>query len=106
VSESGNPATAGFYSLSSRLVGPRHAWHPGREQKTRYFAITETLVRCHWSPLALLQMKSESIREHEYESHEEAKSDISEFVDKYYNYQRLHSAANNLPPVLYEASSL
>jgi len=27
-------------------------------------------------------------------------------VEKYYNYQRLHSATNNLPPVLYEASSL
>ncbi|WP_075359670.1 integrase core domain-containing protein [Caballeronia sordidicola] len=51
-------------------------------------------------------LKSEWIGEHEYESHEEAKSDIREFVEKYYNYQRLHSATNNLPPVLYEASSL
>ena len=51
-------------------------------------------------------LKSEWIGEHEYESHEEAKSDIQEFVEKYYNYQRLHSAANNLPPVLYEASFL
>jgi putative transposase len=51
-------------------------------------------------------LKSEWIGEQEYESHEEAKSDISEFVEKYYNYQRLHSAINNVPPVLYEASSL
>ena len=51
-------------------------------------------------------LKSEWIGEQEYENHEEAKKDISEFVEKYYNYQRLHSAANNLPPVLYEASSL
>ena len=51
-------------------------------------------------------LKSEWIGEQEYENHEEAKSDVREFVEKYYNYQRLHSAANNLPPVLYEASSL
>lgn len=50
-------------------------------------------------------LKSEWIGEQEYESHEQAESDIREFVEKYYNYQRLHSAANNLPPVLYEASS-
>ncbi len=51
-------------------------------------------------------LKSEWIGEQEYENHEEAKKDVREFVEKYYNYQRLHSAANNLPPVLYEASSL
>jgi putative transposase len=51
-------------------------------------------------------LKSEWIGEQEYENHEEAKNDVREFVEKYYNYQRLHSAANNLPPVLYEASSL
>jgi transposase InsO family protein len=27
-------------------------------------------------------------------------------VERYYNYQRIHSAANNLPPVLYEANFL
>jgi putative transposase len=51
-------------------------------------------------------LKSEWINEREYESHEEAKNDIREFVEKYFNYRRLHSAANNLPPVLYEASFL
>jgi putative transposase len=51
-------------------------------------------------------LKSEWIGEQEYESHEEAKSDIREFMEKYYNYRRLHSAANNLPPVLYEAGFL
>jgi transposase InsO family protein len=51
-------------------------------------------------------LKSEWIGEQEYESHEQAKSDIQDFVERYYNYQRIHSAANNLPPVLYEASFL
>jgi putative transposase len=45
-------------------------------------------------------LKSEWIGEREYKNHEEAKNDVREFVEKYYNYQRLHSAANNLPPVL------
>jgi len=49
-------------------------------------------------------LKSEWIGEQEYESHEEADKDIREYMEKYYNYRRLHSAANNLPPVLYEAS--
>ena len=51
-------------------------------------------------------LKSEWIGEQQYENHEQAKSDIREFVEKYYNFQRIHSAANNLPPALYEASFL
>jgi putative transposase len=51
-------------------------------------------------------LKSEWIGEQEYESHEHAKSDITEFIEKLYNAQRLHSAANNSSPALYEASIL
>lgn len=45
-------------------------------------------------------LKCEWIGEREYKNHEEAKNDVREFMEKYYNYQRLHSAANNLSPVL------
>ena len=45
-------------------------------------------------------LKSEWIGEQEYSSHEVARLDIADF----YNYRRIHSAANNLPPVRYETS--
>ncbi|QIE29673.1 hypothetical protein SBC2_77490 (plasmid) [Caballeronia sp. SBC2] len=34
------------------------------------------------------------------------KTTSENFVEKYYDYQSLHSATNNLPQVLYEASFL
>ena len=49
-------------------------------------------------------LKSEWIGEQEYGSHELARRDIGSYIADFYNYRRIHSAANNLPPVRYEAS--
>ncbi len=47
-------------------------------------------------------LKSEWIGEQEYGSHELARLDITGYIAGFYNYRRIHSAANNLPPVRYE----
>ena len=52
----------------------------------------------------MVQSMSEWIGKQEYENHEQAKSDVAEFIEKFYNCKRLHSAANNLPPAVYDAS--
>jgi transposase InsO family protein len=49
-------------------------------------------------------LKSEWIGEQEYGSHEVARRDIAGYIADFYNYRRIHSAANNLPPVRYETS--
>ncbi len=50
-------------------------------------------------------LKSEWIGEQEYGSHEQAQRDITGYIADFYNYRRIHSAANNLPPVRYENSN-
>ena len=47
-------------------------------------------------------LKSEWIGEQDYASHEQAQRDITGYIADFYNYRRIHSAANNLPPVRYE----
>jgi transposase InsO family protein len=49
-------------------------------------------------------LKSEWIGEQEYGSHELARRDIAGYIADFYNYRRIHSAANHLPPVRYESS--
>lgn len=49
-------------------------------------------------------LKSEWIGEQEYCSHEQAQRDIAGYVADFYNYRRIHSAANDSPPARYEAS--
>jgi putative transposase len=49
-------------------------------------------------------LKSEWIGEQEYGSHELARRDITDYIADFYNYRRIHSAANGLPPVRYETS--
>jgi putative transposase len=48
-------------------------------------------------------LKSEWIGEQIYESCEQARGDLAQFMDVFYNYERFHSAANDSPPVLHEA---
>jgi putative transposase len=51
-------------------------------------------------------LKSERIGEQIYETHEQARDEIAQYIDHFYNYQRIHSAADDLPPVLHEAAFL
>jgi len=64
---------------------------PGIQAENKKLDILRSLKRSFAVTSRHLRFSDEERidREHEYESHEEAKSDISEFVDKYYNYQRL-----------------
>ncbi|WP_244145546.1 IS3 family transposase, partial [Paraburkholderia mimosarum] len=63
---------------------------------TRHNAVVERFFR---------SLKSEWIGEQEYGSHEQAQRDITGYIADFYNYRRIHSAANNLPPVRYENSN-
>lgn len=49
-------------------------------------------------------LKSEWIGDQEYGSHDSARRDITDYISDFYNYRRIHSAANGLPPVRYETS--
>jgi putative transposase len=49
-------------------------------------------------------LKSEWIGEQLYRDHEHARSDIASFIDGFYNYQRIHSAANGTSPARREAA--
>lgn len=49
-------------------------------------------------------LKTERTRYVPYADHAQAKADITDYIATFYNHQRLHSSANNLPPALYEAS--
>lgn len=51
-------------------------------------------------------LKSELIHRRHYQSHREAKSDIFEYIEVFYNRQRRHSALNYLSPVQYESISV
>ena len=51
-------------------------------------------------------LKSELIHRRHYQTHREAKSDIFEYVEVFYNRQRSHSALNYLSPVQYESISV
>ena len=51
-------------------------------------------------------LKSELIHRRHYQTHREAKSDIFEYVEVFYNRQRRHSALNYLSPVQYESISV
>lgn len=48
-------------------------------------------------------LKTERIRKKLYPSHSAATLDIADYIAVFYNQQRIHSAANNLPPAEYEA---
>ena len=49
-------------------------------------------------------LKSEWINEKGYPDHAHAESDIGAYIDGFYNYRRIHSAADDLPPARCEAS--
>ena len=49
-------------------------------------------------------LKSEWINEKGYPDHAHAERDIGAYIDGFYNYRRIHSAADNLPPARCEAS--
>lgn len=51
-------------------------------------------------------LKSELIHRRHYQTHREAKSEIFEYVEVFYNRQRSHSALNYLSPVQYESISV
>lgn len=48
-------------------------------------------------------LKGERIRDRAYRDHAQAQADITDYVLFFYNQQRLHSAAMNMPPAEYEA---
>lgn len=50
-------------------------------------------------------MKVELVYEHHYETRSEAARSIFEYVEVFYNRQRLHSALNFQTPVAFEAIS-
>lgn len=47
-------------------------------------------------------LKTERIRLRPYRSYLEAKTDVTDYILMFYNQQRLHSAAGNMPPAEYE----
>ena len=51
-------------------------------------------------------LKRELIHRRHYQTHREAKSDIFEYIEVFYNRQRSHSALNYLSPVQYESISV
>lgn len=50
-------------------------------------------------------LKHEWIGEQRYRDHPEAQRDVTDFIARYYNHHRPHSAAHRMPPALFEASS-
>jgi putative transposase len=48
-------------------------------------------------------LKTERVRTKAYRNHAEAQADLTDYIAVFYNQQRLHSAANSLPPAEYEA---
>jgi putative transposase len=47
-------------------------------------------------------LKGECIREQAYRDHAQARADVLDYILMHYNPQRLHSAANNMPPAEFE----
>ncbi|MFL9951771.1 IS3 family transposase, partial [Paraburkholderia agricolaris] len=47
-------------------------------------------------------LKTERVRLRPYRSYLEAKIDVTDYILTFYNQQRLHSAAGNMPPAEYE----
>lgn len=51
-------------------------------------------------------LKTERVRDKRYQNHAHAQADVTDYIAAFYNQQRLHSAANNLPPAEYETLML
>jgi putative transposase len=49
-------------------------------------------------------MKSERVNRHRYRTRDEARSDIFDYIERFYNPQRRHSTLNYVSPVTYEQS--
>ncbi len=49
-------------------------------------------------------LKNEWVDEKGYPDHAQAERDIGAYIDNFYNYRRIHSAADGLPPARCEAS--
>ena len=47
-------------------------------------------------------MKSERVNRHRYRTRDEARSDIFDYIERFYNPQRRHSTLNYVSPVTYE----
>jgi transposase InsO family protein len=49
-----------------------------------------------------LNLKMERVWQREYANHDEAKIDITDYIARFYNCERVHSVLGNLPPAVFE----
>lgn len=49
-----------------------------------------------------LNLKMERVWQREYANHAEAKNDITDYIVRFYNCERMHSVLGNLPPAVFE----
>ena len=49
-----------------------------------------------------LNLKMERVWQREYANHDEAKTDITDYIARFYNCERMHSVLGNLPPAVFE----
>ena len=56
------------------------------------------VVECFFSTL-----KNELVHERDYRTHDEAREEVFEFIEIFYNRQRLHQALGYVSPVQFEA---
>jgi transposase InsO family protein len=54
----------------------------------------------------LRTLKQKEINTKEYKDLEDLRLHIAEFIDRYYNQERLHSALGNLPPAEFERTTI
>jgi putative transposase len=60
---------------------------------------------CHDNPVAesfLQLMKRVRIKKNIYETREEARSDVFDYIEMFYNCRRRHGLSNQMPPAEYE----